>query len=217
MKNRLLVICSLLMSTNSHAQICQCNRNDTKIEFKNKVIICGVPQKAKTGEGILLSEMVVRDCIRDKYLMDYRQDAVHTFAVKKFKDSVTITDMLLVPTASMQDLDYTPLSYQALWINPHGEARLSKERFVFKAPALNDVQRRYLDKLCAQLKEETRLPQTPYPFDEASVYALFLGAVNNYNDCYNLFLNLDKYYKLDGAIAETKGEIPFEYITNRIK
>ena len=165
-----------------------------------------------------MSELTVKNCLTKKNLLDSRSDATQTFAVKKFSDSVTITSLQLIPDSTMRQLMYVPLSYKVLKIASNGDPAISKSKFIFKVPRITQYQKKYIDSLCETLKAGIKRPLSIYPFDETSIYVLFLGALANYGSSYDLFVNLDKYYSLDGAIAETKEEIPFEYITkNRSK
>ena len=212
MKSTLLFVFLCVTQIHAIAQSCDCFGRKKKIAFKKSIIVCGVPAMAQSEYGTLMSEIVVRDCFKDRYLFDNREDAVSTYAIKKYEDSLNIISMQLIPADNMKKLIFTPLSCQAIKVNRRGEPIIKKESYIFKAPELTANQKEYLDNLCQQLKSRTTKPLSLYPFDEISIYGLFLGALNNYNDCYNLYINLDKYYKLDGGVAEATKEIPFEWI-----
>lgn len=211
MKNLLLTACLITSQLYALAQ-CHCSNEGTGITFKNKVMVCGTANEMKISNALVLSEVTVKDCSAKRYLMDSRSDATETFAIKQFSDSVTITSLQLIPDSSLHQLTYVPLSYKVLKIASNGNPTVSKPRFIFKAPKITGHQKKYIDSLCLTLKTGIKQPTSVYPFDETSIYVLFLGALANYSNCYDLFVNLDKYYTLDGAIAETKEEIPFEYI-----
>ena len=50
-----------------------------------------------------------------------------------------------------------------------------------------------------------------YPYDEKSLYLLFTGAVNGNSDAKYLLKNLEDLFVLDGAIAETREEIWWDF------
>lgn len=200
----------------SSAQSCHCSKEEQGITFKNKVIVCGTANEFKMNNTSVLSEITVKNCKTNKYLIDSRSDAMETFAVKKFSDSLTITSLQLIPDSSLHQLTYVPLYCQVVKIASNGTPDISKARFIFKAPKITEHQKKHIDSLCLKLKTGIKQPASIYPFDETSIYVLFLGALANYGSSYDLFVNLDRYYTLDGAIAETKEEIPFEYITKNM-
>lgn len=213
MKKTFLIVVLLIVKIYSLAQPCHCSNEEKRIMFKNKIIVCGTTDETKLDNTLVLSEITVKNCLTNKYLIDSRSDATETFAVKKFSDSLTITSLQLIPDSSMRQLMYVPFSYKVLKIASDGKPNISQSRFIFSVPKITESQKKYIDTLCLKLKSGIKKPAGIYPFDETSIYVLFLGALMKYNDCYDLFVNLGKYYTLDGAIAETKEEIPFEYIT----
>lgn len=216
MKRILLVICLITVQLSS-AQSCHCSGNEKGFVFKEKVVICGTASEPESGNTLILSEFTVKNCFTGKYLIDTRLDAMETFAIKKFADSVTITDLQLIPDSTMSRLMLVPLSCKVLSIASDGSPHCSKSKFIFKIPDLTGYQKRYVDSLCKAIKACIKHDIHTYPSDESSVYMLFLGALSNYSSSYDLFVNLGKYFNLDGAIAETRAEIPFEYIIKNTK
>jgi len=200
----------------SSAQSCHCSNEEKGFMFKNKVAVCGTASEIKLSNALTLSELTVKNCITKKYLIDSRSDATETFAVKRFSDSIIITSLQLIPDSTMKQLTYVPLSYKVLKIVSDGKPNISQSRFIFRVPKITRGQKKYLDSLCLKLRSGFKHPANVYPFDETSIYVLFLGALANYGTCQDLFVNLDKYYILDGALAETKEEIPFAYIIKNI-
>ncbi|HVW99607.1 MAG TPA: hypothetical protein VHA52_04075 [Candidatus Babeliaceae bacterium] len=216
MRKLLLTVYLIAVQLYALAQ-CHCPNEEKGFTFKNKITICGTTDEINRKDELVLSEITVKDCSTKKYLMDSRLDGTETFAVKQFSDSITITSLQLIPDSSLLQLISVPLDRKVLKIASNGNPNISRSRFVFKIPSITDYQKRYIDSLCKILRKNIKQPTGIYPSDENSIYVLFLGALVNYGSCYDLFANLDKYYTLDGAIAETKEEIPFEYIIKNIR
>lgn len=190
----------------ANAQDCKCNTDQKKIQLKNKIVLCGTLEKTISSKEYIMSGIIVRNCFTNKYLLNAEDDEITNYNIKVRSDSIYLTEMQLIPDRKMSNLILIPLSYQIIYLQYGNVPTLSKTRFSFVSPKLNSYQKGYLDSLCSKIKSHSN------SLNELSIYALFLGAVNNYADCKILFLNLDKYYDLDGAIKETKDEIPFDYI-----
>lgn len=200
---------------------CGCASGERQINLESRIVVCGTPESDNKG-AVILSSIRIRDCLTGQVLFDNTADAIQLHSVKKYPDSIVITELVLLPDSSMRAMLRTPvpLSSRVLKVlRRKGKETIyfGEERFVFRAPSLNDTQKKYLDKLCKKLDASIKKPAVFYPGDETSIYALFLGAVNNYHNCQDLFKNLQSYFVLDAAIAETRSEIPFEYIFNNMK
>lgn len=216
MKSLALIALIVFIRFDGYGQLCQCDVGEKEINFKDVVTICGTVDSNAQGDTTLLSEISIKDWKSDKIL--YRSfDGSETYRVNKFPDSAVIIQFQLLPDSSMRQLTLVPLSSAVLKIGQNGEPYISPFNFVFKMPKMTEYQKRYLDTLCRKLKARIMHPKVFYPFDETSIYALFLGTLTKYNDCYKIFVNLDKYFTLDGGIAETKDEIPLEYITKNMR
>ena len=183
--------------------------------FKNKVTICGYLNESKKNE-YLISEFSMKNCETGEYILDTHLEAMETFLIKAFKDSIVINEMQWIPDSLMNNQKLVPLCYQTLKISPGGKIIMGAPKFIFKKPKLSLYQKKYLDSICDYLRAKKTSPKTLYPLDDNSIYGLFLGALWKYGDSYDLFVNIDKYFLLDGAIAETNGAIPFEYIMNKL-
>jgi len=204
----------LLFFQSVNAQNCKCNVDQKKITLKNRIVLCGTIEKSISSKEFTMSGITVRNCSTNKYLLNAEDDEITNYNVKVRSDSIYVTEMQLIPDNKMNNLILTPLSYQIIYLQNGNVPKLGKSIFSFVSPKLNSYQRKYLDSLCNEIKSHSN------SLNELSIYALFLGAVNNYGDCKSLFVNLDKYYDLDGATKETKDEIPFDYIlqhTNKMK
>lgn len=196
----------LFFSQLVHAQNCKCGNDQKKIQLKNRIVLCGTLEKSVASREYTMSGITVQDCATSKYLLNSEDDETTNYNIKVKSDSIYITEMQLIPDSKMSKLILTPLSYRIVYLQNGNVLKLTKTIFSFIDPKLNLYQKKYLDSLCNKIKSHSS------SLDELSIYALFLGAVNNYRDCRNLFINLDKYYDLDGANKETKDEIPFGYI-----
>jgi len=198
----------------ANAQDCKCNADQKKIQLKNKIVLCGTLEKTISSKEYIMSGITVRNCFTNKYLLNAEDDEITNYNIKIRSDSIYLTEMQLIPNRKMSNLILTPLSYRIIYLQNGNVPTLSKAIFSFTSPKLNPYQKKYLDSLCSKIRSHSD------QLNELSIYALFLGAVNNYADCKSLFLNLNKYYDLDGATKETKDEIPFDYIlqqTNKLK
>lgn len=216
MERIILSLLLLLFVKSSIAQSCRCYDNDRGYIFKKIIAVCGTPGEPQYDNSLMLSELTVINCSTNDYLVDTRADATETFIVRNNEDSLVITSLHLLPDSTMHKLMFVPLSYQTIKL-VNGKPKLSSPCFAFTVPVLTQYQRKYINGLCKKIRSGIKNPAGLYPYDETSVYGIFLGALTNCNDCYDLFINLDKYYVLDGAIAETKAEIFFHYIISNIK
>lgn len=220
---RILFAYSVFIGTTVDASaqsFCECSSGDYKVSFKDKIVVCGSKMK-QLKEEIILTSVSIKDCLKNEVLSDNSADAVQQYSVRKYSDSLVVTDLVLLPDSTMKGVyGPVPLSSRALkLINRSGKERVyfGSSRFVLQVPSLNSIQKKYLDRLCGRLNSNIKKPAAFYPGDEASIYALFLGAVNQYRNCYDLFRNLESYFVLDGAIAETRSEIPFDYVVENLK
>ena len=220
MKKVFICCCILLSFQKLTAQdYCGCKNDIPILIYKKCVAVCGTLVEPSTEDNLTLTEVLIKDCKSNKILFDSRLSAWEKFLIVNKSDSLVLTSLQLIPDSSMEQLTFIPLSFKSVNVNvKKGNSRvlISPKHFIFKAPKLTSFQKVYLDKLCGELKFAATKGKSAYPLDEMSIYALFLGAIHDYNDSQELFVNLEKYFILDGAIAETKSEIPFEYIIERL-
>ncbi|MBL7693155.1 MAG: hypothetical protein JNM41_16295 [Flavipsychrobacter sp.] len=206
---KLFLVALIAISARTPAQNCRCKQGDRIYGSADKFLVCGSRNRLADSVG-MVSAISILDCRRHLIVLDNHDDEQTMFQIRSSSSGVTITEQQLMFDSSGVGLTFVPLKSRRLIDNGY-KIVLSRPSFAFKIPPLTNAQMRYLDSLHVVLSDG-KYKKKPYPGDELSIYALFLGALANYNNCREEFEHLDKNYILDGALAETKAEIPAEYI-----
>lgn len=211
---KVFLVALIAISTRTLAQNCRCKQGDRLYGSADKFIICGSRDGAADSVGMVRAISIL-DCRRNVIVLDNHDDEQTMYQIRSSSSGVTITELQLMFDSSGVGLTFVPLKSRRL-IDSGYKIVLSRPSFVFKIPPLTNAQKRYLDSLHVVLSD-AKYEKKPYPGDELSIYALFLGALTNYNKCREEFESLERNYILDGAIAETKAEIPAEYTLTNLR
>ena len=222
MVNRLIIgiVLSLMQPSCGNFQVkkdlgnCECKNNDTPIiSFKdksnNQLIFCGRLDKKLSEDKFVISEFKLIDCNDKKEIINQTEDAVSKSIVTVKEDSLLIAETHYILN-SKWEIDIVPATEITIKFTL-GKPILSSKRNVFIVPPLSKEQQDSLIILNKNLKEKAKTGKSIYPYDEKSIYLLFMGAINGDEDAKYLLKNLDKLFVLDGAIAETRSEIWMDF------
>lgn len=211
---KVFLVALIAISTRTLAQNCCCKQGDRIYSSADRFVICGSRDGAADSFG-MVSAISILDCRRHVVVFDNQDDEQTMYQIRSSSSGVLITELQLMLDSSAGSLTFVPLKSRRV-IDNANKIVLSRPSFVFKIPPLTNAQKRYLDSLHVVLSR-VKYERRHYPGDELSIYALFLGALTNYNKCREEYENLKKNYLLDGALAETKAEIPAEYILTNLR
>lgn len=196
------------------ADNCKCNNNVEPIIFfkdksDNQLIFCGSLDKKISENKFVISEFKLVNCKDKKEIINQAEDAVSKSIVTIKTDSLLIAETHFVLN-SKWEIDIVPaMETTVKFIN--GTPNLSSKRNVFVAPPLTKEQQDSLSTLNKNLKEKAKSGKSIYPYDEKTIYLLFMGAINGNQDAKYLLKNLSELFILDGAVAETRGEIWMDF------
>jgi hypothetical protein len=193
---------------------CKCKNNTAPIiSFKdksnNRLIFCGRINKKLSETKFVISEFKMIDCNDKKEIIDQAEDAVSQSVVTIEKDSLLVAETHYILNSNWE-MDIVPARETTIKF-VQGKPILSSKRDIFAAPPLAKEQQDSLATLNKNLKEKSKAGKIIYPYDEKSIYLLFMGAVNGNEEARYLLKNLDRLFILDGAIAETREEIWIEF------
>ena len=222
MMNQLIIILTLgLMQPscgNPQAKkdlnICKCTDNVTPIiSFKdknnNQLIFCGILNKKISDDKYIISGFKLINCNDKKEIIDETIDEVPNFIVTIKSDSLLLANTHFVLNKEW-NIESIPATEKTIKFINH-QVHISSKRNVFVAPQITKEQQDSLISLCKQLKEKSQAGKVFYPYEETTIFLLFMGAINGNADAKYLLKNLDKLFVLDGAIAETRGEIWIDF------
>jgi len=193
---------------------CKCTNNTSSIiSFKdknnNQLIFCGSTDKKISENKYLISGFKLINCRDNKTIIDESIDEVPKFIITIKSDSLLLANTQFILN---KDWNIEPIPAMETTIKfIEGNPNLSSKKNVFIAPPLSKEQQDSLIIINKNLKEKAKAGKSIYPYDEKTIYLLFMGAINGNSDAKYLLKNLDKLFILDGAIAETKGEIWMEF------
>ena len=171
----------------------------------NELIICGNLVEKITYNKFVVSEFIIYDCMNKKEIIDCSEDAIFPSIITTTKDSliVAVSHYFL---NNNWEIDITPAKETVIkFVN--NEAVITSEKQVFSVPPLTKEQTDSLFILNKNLREKAIGEKIHYPYDEKTIYLLFMGAIGGNQEAKYLLKNLDKLFILDGTIAETLGEI----------
>lgn len=193
---------------------CNCKNNVASIIFfkdknNNQLIFCGRLDKKLSENKFVVSEFKLIDCNDKKEIINQSEDAVSKSIVTIKTDSLLVAETHYILN-SKWEIDIVPATETTIKF-VQGKPVLSSKRNIFIAPPLGKEQQDSLITLNKNLKEKAKTGKSVYPYDEKSIYLLFMGAVNGNEDAKYLLKNLNKLFILDGAIAETRGEIWIDF------
>jgi len=189
---------------------CKCKGDAEPILFfkdknDNKLIVCGNFEKKITDNKFVVSEFIIYECMNEKEVINYSEDATFKSVITIEKDSVIITETHYILNNNWE-IDITPAKETVIkFVND--EAVITSEKQAFVVPPLTKEQTDSLFILNKNLIEKAKGEKIHYPYDEKTIYLLFMGAINGNQDAKYLLRNLGELFILDGAIAETLGEI----------
>lgn len=193
---------------------CNCKNNVAPILFfkdksNNQLIFCGRLDKIISENTFLISEFKLVDCNDEMEIINQSEDAVSKSIIIINPDSILIAETHYILN-SKWEIDIVPALETTIKFI-HAKPNLSPKRNVFTAPPLTKEQHDSLIILNKNLTEKAKAGKSIYPYNEMTIYLLFMGAVNGSEDAKYLLKNLDNLFVLDGAIAETRGEIWIDF------
>ena len=144
----------------------------------------------------------------DTTILDYPYDETNKFIMTFNNHILQIASTKIVLIGDDWKYDLAKDNIQSINLS-NRDIRVSKNNNVFQPPTLTEKQKQDLTNLCNSLKEYIKSPKEFYPFDEKSIYMLYMGALNDHKQSIYLLKNLSNLFDVDGAIAETIREINF--------
>jgi hypothetical protein len=167
--------------------------------------ICGNIVERRTNDTFLVSECLIKNCKDESEIVNHTNDAISTVILINQKTTLVVQETRFILN-SEDKVDIIPST--EVRIKVVGDSVLvSPSKNIFSPPKLTQRQNDSLNNLCKNLKVHISQGQSHYPCDYPSIYLLYMGALSGNKEAEFLFQKLDSLFELDGAIAETRGEI----------
>ncbi len=205
----LLAIAGLINVTSAQTtQNCDCEDSDEMVLFytdsDNQILVCGT----KTDGDSLVYELTMYDCLQQTFLIDNRYDEIFPNSIQLTGKGFMVTDYHFAPVGDNWKQTILPfVETEYVFEN----AILKKaEKIIFDYPELTANQINDIKELCDQLYAHKNTGKEYYPFDNETIYILFIGAYKNVYSARQLFFDLTNLFELDGAAAETMSEIAMD-------
>ncbi len=196
-------------------QQCNCNHGVPVINFRDRVVVCGNDADTISHLEWMVSDFVLMDCKADSILDDNSNENVTKFFFKDCVDSLVEILTTYLPDSSMKIYTLAPLYYHSITFDRHGKLIYGGAKYCFNTFGLNKHQEKVIDDLCDSLEFKISKKDSNFsPYDEHSLYILFMGAINEKPRAKSLFENIRKYFKMNyGALSETLNhELPYRDI-----
>jgi len=188
---------------------CSCGNQLSKNMYFSKydtslLLICGDILDTIAKDSFTVTHYKIINCRTGERIVDIGEDGIfNAIFVTKNKELLIIDKQFILDTNDI----ITSIPNNSTTIKIEKEGLNVSRKMIFSPPALTMKQDSSLNILCINLKQLTKLPRQPYPYDEKSIYLLYMGVLNKKKDATYILNNLDSLFVLDGAIAETKSEL----------
>lgn len=188
---------------------CSCPEGSTALSdlanfHTREISICGVLEN-KNADTFVVSECQIVNCKNGSHISDHSADGIFKVILIKQKDCLLVRETAFL-LDSADNIIYAPCSETKITFFD-GKMVVSEPNDIFVIPTLTKRQLEALNHICTGLRTEIAKGNTEFPYDEKSIYLLYMGALNGDAEAIYLFKNLASLFNLDGAIAETRGEL----------
>lgn len=216
----ILFVTTFLNTSAQSEEDCSCqNGNDTIFHYHDGngmgMIVCGYDESQKDAKFLKARAISIFDCEAGQVVFSNLYDEISVYTILTQKHQLVLQTHHFVPVGDDWKMTSIPMVEQDIKydIRP---LRLSEPRFVFDYPTISEVQKDSIRSICGVLLKRASIKKVAYPLDYETLYILFVGAVKNVGDSRSQFENLRKHYLFDGAVAETLGEIQYNFIINNL-
>jgi len=198
---------------------CDCSNSMQKTEISLSssypLIVCSY-EKLNLDTAILISGFYIGSCSTKAAIIDQRLDEIHQYWLYVKPDSITISSTHPVLVGDKWDYQLIPLEKKNITLE-NGELK-SNQQFIFNPPKLTPIQKDSILSFIHYLEGVGNTnPKRFLPGDEMAVLVLFMGVIHDIGNSRSTWKRLREDFILDGAVAETYGELYYELITTNYK
>lgn len=193
---------------------CRCDDGDLIYKIPSRdnlgfdLIVCGYKLSEMGSASILISALLVYDCVSKKAIIDFSGDEISQSLIKIYDgDSISLVQNQYAIIDSNWNIGSVPFAESVIKFE-NGRAVLTNPKVVFSPHIPTKLQADSIIKLCQYLDEFKEVPSPAYPLNEKSIYILYMGHTAGIECSTALLGQLNSIFKLDGAVAETLRELP---------
>jgi hypothetical protein len=198
---------------------CDCSNSmkKTQISLNNSypLIICSY-EKLDLDTAVLISGFYIGSCSTKSTIVDQQLDEINQYWLHVKPDSIIISSTHPVLVGDTWDYKLIPLEKRSITLE--NEKLKTNNQFIFTPPELTPIQKDSILSFITYLeKKKNSNPKKIFPGDETAVIILFMGVIHDIGNSRTLWKKLREDFILDGAIAETYGEMYYDLITTNYK
>jgi hypothetical protein len=207
---KLLLIIPLTLYTNFvlAQNNCICDNGLKKIYKINEVLVCGHIEE-QINSKYKLKSLTVLNCTKNEFIVNYDGDEITPFSITFQNDTIILVEYHYAPIGDNWEMSSFPFERKYI-ISSYDSIQISKPEIIFDYPNLTNNQIKDINNICRTLEHYTSNERKIYPLEYESIYILFIGAYKNISNSREIYRSIRTNFILDGAVAETYGEIHFD-------